>query len=320
MVTCPQCNNQLEDDSIFCDNCGARIASARAPLLPIASGEIQASISAIPPKVLVTIAGQETKTYTLTKDKITIGRADDNDIMVSSHVVSRHHATLEKTPAGYEIVVSPDATNELTCQGLQVKQRKLLLDGDILRIDSVIPGTIVTFSYQAPSQAIGRGGLTCQKCGTTAPLDAVFCIQCGASLSPAPSRPGAPEKHAPSPQVAAKTGPRSATQNTPCLVVQPDNTSLPFPPGKTEVIAGRKDPGSNNFPEVDLSPYMTDKGGISRRHAKFSLRGDHWQIEDLKSTNFTFLNKQKLQPGQLYPLNNGDEVRLGQVTMTFFTS
>jgi len=320
MVTCPQCNNQLEDDSIFCDNCGARIDSARVPMPPIARGEFQASISSTQPKVLVTIAGQQTKSYTLTNEKITIGRADDNDIIVSSHIVSRHHATLERTPAGYEIVVPPDVTNMITCQGSPVKQRKLLLDGDVLLIDSVIPGTMVTFSYLAPSQAVASGGVICSNCRTTAPPGAVFCIQCGASLAAGPSRPVASEEHIPSPQAAAKTGARSATPNAPRLVVQPANVSLSFPPGKTEVVAGREDPGSNNFPELNLGPYTTDLGGISRRHARFSLRDDHWQIEDLNSTNFTFLNKQKLQPGQLCPLNNGDEIRLGQVTTTFFTS
>jgi len=320
MVTCPHCKNQLEDGFIFCDSCGARIASIDAPLPLITKGEVQASISAIQPKFLVTIAGQETKTYTLTKDKITIGRADDNDIIVSLKIVSRHHAMLEKTPTGYEIVVSPDAINGLICQGSPVTQRQLLRDGDVLRIDSVTPDIMVSFSYQAPSQAIARGGLPCPKCGTTAPAGAVFCNQCGASLSPAPSPPGAPEEQAPSLQAATKIGTRPPPPNSPRLVVQPANVSLPFPPGMTEVIAGHKDPGSNNFPDVDLSPYMTDKGGISRRHAKFILRDDHWQIEDLNSINFTFLNKQKLQPGRLCPLNNGDEIRLGQVTMTFFTS
>jgi len=320
MVTCPQCKNLLEDGFIFCDNCGARITSIDAPLPVITRGEVQASIPAIPPKFLVTIEGQETKTYTLTKDKITIGRDNDNDIIVSLEIVSRHHAMLEKTIAGYEIVVSPNATNGLICRGSLVTQRQLLRDGDLLRIDSVLPGMMVSFSYQAASQAIARGDLTCPKCGTTAPAGSVFCNQCGASLSPAPPRPGAPEEQAPSPQAAAKIGTRSPPPNVARLVLQPANISLPFPPGKTEVIAGHNDPGSNNFPEVDLSPYMTDKGGISRRHAKFSLRDDHWQIEDLNSVNFTFLNKQKLQPGQLCPLNNGDEIRLGQVTMTFFTS
>ncbi len=63
----------------------------------LTAGTVQSSISTTPPTLQVTIAGQETKTYTLTKDRITLGRADDNDIVVASPIVSRHHATLEKT-------------------------------------------------------------------------------------------------------------------------------------------------------------------------------------------------------------------------------
>jgi ABC-type multidrug transport system ATPase subunit/pSer/pThr/pTyr-binding forkhead associated (FHA) protein len=122
----------------------------------LTAGAIQASISNIPPNLLVTIAGQETKTYTLTKDRITLGRADDNDIVVQSQIMSRHHATLEKTPSGYEIVVALGVTNMLTCQGRPVVERQLMSHGDVLRIDSEIPGMMVSIAYQAPSQATAR--------------------------------------------------------------------------------------------------------------------------------------------------------------------
>jgi ABC transport system ATP-binding/permease protein len=114
---------------------------------------IQASISNISPDLLVTIAGQETKKYTLSKDRVTLGRADDNDIVVASQIMSRHHASFEKTPLGYEIVMAPGVINTLTCQGSPVKDRRVLSHADVLRIDSEIPGMMVSMTYQAPSQA-----------------------------------------------------------------------------------------------------------------------------------------------------------------------
>lgn len=122
----------------------------------LTAGAIQASISNIPPNLLVTIAGQETKSYTLTKGRVSLGRADDNDIVVQSQIMSRHHATLEKTPSGYEIVVASGVTNMLTCQGRPVVERQLMSHGDVLRIDSEIPGMMVSIAYQAPSQATAR--------------------------------------------------------------------------------------------------------------------------------------------------------------------
>jgi ABC-type multidrug transport system ATPase subunit/pSer/pThr/pTyr-binding forkhead associated (FHA) protein len=113
----------------------------------------QASTVNFPPNLLVTIAGQETKKYALSKDRVTLGRADDNDIVVASQIMSRHHAAFEKTPLGYEIVVSPGVINTLTCQGSPVADRRLLSHADVLRIDSEFPGMMVSMTYLAPSQA-----------------------------------------------------------------------------------------------------------------------------------------------------------------------
>jgi pSer/pThr/pTyr-binding forkhead associated (FHA) protein len=119
----------------------------------LTAGAIQAFISNIPPDLLVTIAGQETKKYTLSKDRVTLGRADDNDIVVASQIMSRHHASFEKTPLGYEIVMAPGIINKLTCQGSPVKDRRLLSHADVLRIDSEFAGMMVSMTYLAPSLA-----------------------------------------------------------------------------------------------------------------------------------------------------------------------
>jgi pSer/pThr/pTyr-binding forkhead associated (FHA) protein len=43
-------------------------------------------------------------------------------------------------------------------------------------------------------------------------------------------------------------------------------------------------------------------------------------VEDLRSTNFTFLNKDKLPPGELHELSDGDELRLGGLVLTYDAS
>ncbi|PWB71460.1 MAG: ABC transporter ATP-binding protein [Anaerolineales bacterium] len=114
------------------------------------------SATVTPPKLLVTIAGQEEKSHTLSGDRVTLGRAEDNDIVVNSMIVSRYHAALELTSRGYEIVVSPGATNTLSCQGRPVTDRQLLSHGDVLRIDSDMPGMMVSMTYQSPVQAAAK--------------------------------------------------------------------------------------------------------------------------------------------------------------------
>ncbi len=140
---------------------GGRPSQAESPTKTEKDGDltesaILASISKIPPNLLITIAGQETKKYTLSKDRITLGRADDNDIVVASPIISRHHATLEKTSLGYEIAIAPGVTNTLTCQGCPVIQRQLLSHEDVLRIDSELPGMMVSMTFLSPSQAVAR--------------------------------------------------------------------------------------------------------------------------------------------------------------------
>jgi len=101
------------------------------------------------------------------------------------------------------------------------------------------------------------------------------------------------------------------------LVVQGTNATLPFPPGRTEIILGREDPVSNVFPDIDLTDHGGDEGGVSRRHARIFIQGTQVSIEDLNSTNYTYVNQQRLTPGQPHPLNSEDEVRLGRVKLNF---
>ncbi|MGW8226414.1 MAG: FHA domain-containing protein, partial [Anaerolineales bacterium] len=89
---------------------------------------------AIPPQFLVTVAGAAPEVHTLTSDSITIGRGDDNDIIISSNIVSRHHARLERAEGGYRLVVLPQASNPVYVDGYPVTAPHQLRHNDKLRI------------------------------------------------------------------------------------------------------------------------------------------------------------------------------------------
>ena len=56
---------------------------------------------------------------------------------------------------------------------------------------------------------------------------------------------------------------------------------------------------------------------ISRRHARITYQGDRYYIEDLGSTNGTFLNDQPVRVQS--PLNHGDVIRLGEsIRLTYY--
>jgi predicted component of type VI protein secretion system len=73
-----------------------------------------------------------------------------------------------------------------------------------------------------------------------------------------------------------------------------------FPLSKSEVIIGR---------DVTCDIVIND-AEISRRHAKMTMQGDSYVLEDLGSTNGTFVDGQRLMGP--HPLQPGDLVLLGE--------
>ena len=63
-----------------------------------------------------------------------------------------------------------------------------------------------------------------------------------------------------------------------------------------------------------------EEGGVSRKHARIFVQNGQYMVEDQDSTNFTFVNRQRLAARTPTPLNDNDEVRLGRVLMRFKTS
>jgi pSer/pThr/pTyr-binding forkhead associated (FHA) protein len=102
------------------------------------------------------------------------------------------------------------------------------------------------------------------------------------------------------------------------LEVSSSGAEIPLPEGD-EILIGREDPVSGVYPGIDLTPHGGEEGGVSRRHARIMVQGGAYQVEDLDSTNFTFVNKQKLSPRTPHPLNDGDELRCGRVALLFRT-
>lgn len=83
-----------------------------------------------------------------------------------------------------------------------------------------------------------------------------------------------------------------------------------------EIILGRKDPATGSTPDVDLTPYAGYRMGVSRRHAAIRLTDGHaLDLWDLGSSNGTFLNGMRLVAYRPHRLRDGDEIRLGQMSL-----
>lgn len=90
-----------------------------------------------------------------------------------------------------------------------------------------------------------------------------------------------------------------------------------FPLSDDESQIGRWDADGGIFPDVDLDA-DDPEAKVSRRHARIILRNDQYYIEDLGSTNGTFINRgRRLLPGDRHPLRDGDEIIVGKTFLRF---
>lgn len=105
--------------------------------------------SSTTPELIITIAGQPSRTHRLQKQRITLGRAEDNDIVIPSQIVSRYHGFMELKDRRYELIVDPKATNALLVEGRRIERHRLH-HNDVIRIDSTLPGMMVTMTYISP--------------------------------------------------------------------------------------------------------------------------------------------------------------------------
>ncbi len=162
-------------------------------------------------------------------------------------------------------------------------------------IKAVAPPIIDTIEkHQESEQSVVSAPLACVTCGQEISLGDLFCAYCGTVL-------------------------RSGQRSTARLIVFGTNEiAAQFPLDiDGEHLIGRPDPHNGVIPAVDLSRY--DKGGgVSRRHARIITRDQQFIIEDLGSSNGTFINdKLQLGPSVQHVLQSGDLVRLGSTQLRF---
>ena len=163
---------------------------------------------------------------------------------------------------------------------------------------------------EAPSPvALSDQPVFCGFCGQKIVATDMFCAFCGAK-QPLAQQGVHSESYSPVPLTAQ------------LLVIGTSDLEMPaFRLEKETNLVGRRDPQSNIFPEVDLSKY-DPQTKISRRHARIWREGSEFMLEDLGSSNGTYIlpvvsDTRRLQPHQPQLLTNGDKIRLGDTTLHF---
>jgi hypothetical protein len=178
---------------------------------------------------------------------------------------------------------------------------------------------------------------TCPNCATDNPADALFCENCGYDFTtgqlprplPPPDAGDVQPVPPPVPAAGADTGSPDADVSWVAEVwVDPDwyaaqgiadplpsvGAPVIVPLAERSVLIGRTSASRNIHPQIDCSA----DSGVSRRHAQLSTDGQRWWIEDLQSSNGTFIGgagepvpTAPISPGQRVELEDDDRVYIG---------
>ena len=124
------------------------------------------------------------------------------------------------------------------------------------------------------------------------------------------------EEERPAPRKAAPAAPSSRSAER---LVSADGKHEYFFNREGDTLVGRSDPVTGITPEVDLSPLDTQRS-TSRRHAKIYQMGTtYYVMEEIGVMNGTYVNENRVATGTPVPIQNGDTLKFGLVTLQFKT-
>lgn len=134
----------------------------------------------------------------------------------------------------------------------------------------------------------------CDNCGTHNRPNDRKCSQCGEDISDIPP--------------VAENGTDSGVRQEPVMqkggrryMLASLSGDLLYEIPEGETVLGR---------EAELSDYLEERLYVGRRQAKLVLKNDRLTIENLRSTNYTFVNNRSLDD-RMMELHEGDEIGLG---------
>ena len=104
------------------------------------------------------------------------------------------------------------------------------------------------------------------------------------------------------------------------IIERSDAVGTEFQITSDECLIGRWDADNGIFPDADLDRHDPE-AKISRRHARILYNKGQYSIEDLGSTNGTYVNRgRRLIPGSAQVLKDGDEIIVGKTFLRFYIS
>lgn len=349
MANCPNCGNQTSEGAVFCDQCGTRLPAPEpavtAPAPAPAGGSVicgACGAGNVPGEAFCDYCGSPLEAPVPSAEAVPelepVSGEGELEITPAAPVegapaveepvppepVAAEPVLDAPVPAEAEAVLACPACgaavqpDEAFCADCGASLAQAPLPPEPVIEEEVVPAVgalapepelepvaapVIEAAAPPPPQA--PAPVVCPACGAEIEPGDAFCSSCGAVL-----KEPAPAVETPPPVKAAPAAPR--------LVVVASGAEIPLP-GDAEILIGREDPVSGVYPAVDLTPHGGEDGGVSRRHARLIVDGGRYFVEDLDSTNYTFVNKQKIAPKTRQALKDGDEIRCGRVALVLRT-
>src|SRR5688572_25974857 len=178
--------------------------------------------------------------------------------------------------------------------------------------------------------------MICKRCGHQNDPQAHFCMKCGFALLQSTKILTEDGKQVVTSEDHAATTDYQALELS--LRIGDGMLLMPFY-YKAEMVLGREqhsvtntiiDPGQHLYPAakglpmlldaslafLDLTPYGAEEAGVSRKHAVIRHEGQIVTVEDLNSRNGTYLNRDKLIPGEKRRIKSGDLLFVGKLIVS----
>lgn len=152
-------------------------------------------------------------------------------------------------------------------------------------VDEAILATVNAAAGEGIAPDNSRSLVKTCDCGTANLPQARKCSSCGEDISDVPV-------------TAAQSSPEAMRK----VVLRSMDASFTFPLDKPVTVVGR---------EAGMQQYLETKVYVSRKHAKFTYANDEVYIENMSSTNHTYVNDTLIPSDAPTLLKNGDEIGLG---------
>ncbi len=302
MIRCPQCGTDNLDGSEYCDECGYQLSAMRGA--PLSGVTPQGGGSSAPPRTAPPAAVPP-------RDQISYGAASlaggPEPRMTPPGMAP---ADFSPPPPNVPSVAMAPQPHPAAPPAADVAADVFAVAPPLFSAGASAPSSMTP---PAPPVSPPKPAPPAMSAPPAMPAPPPAPAVPAATSSPAtPKKTHTPGSPPPATSSASSSVPRAK------LVIQRGGTvGKEFLLTETESNIGRWDADGGIFPDVDLDQ-DDPEAKVSRRHARIVCQDGQYVLEDLGSTNGTFVNRgRRLLPGNRHPLNDGDEIIVGKTFLKF---